>query len=251
MSLLLSLMFSFQSWGSTENKVDIFTSDGKRCFVSNGIPDHLTGNFPNRRNPNRIQVQKISVCVTLEPQKGQIPNPITGTMGIATNGVQFRPNTAGFWDPKAISGHSSHGNKSWSLNIFGAPGKLGLDFNNGHVGRGGLYHYHGIAKNLLRNSDTSLVGYAGDGFEVHYRPGEKISGWVLRKGKRPAGSPPGFYNGFFNEDYQFVASNNKLDRCNGGILNGKYTYFITDEYPYLPRCLYGKISPDFNRSRHR
>ena len=75
-------------------------------------------------------------------------------------------------------------------------------------------------------------------------PKEKQSGWLLKKGKWPKGGSPGFYNGFFNEDYEFVGGKNKLDRCNGGNLNGKYTYFITDKYPYLPRCLYGEISSD-------
>ena len=54
-----------------------------------------------------------------------------------------------------------------------------------------MYHYHGIAQGLIQTSSTSLVGYAGDGFEIHYRPGEKKSGWQLRKGIRPLDGPPG------------------------------------------------------------
>ena len=186
----------------------------------------------------------------MKPLKGATPSPIRGTLGIAVNGVLFRPNTAGFWDPNAKQGHSRFGDKNWSLDIFGAPGRLGLDYNNGHVGRGGLYHYHGIADSLLGTSGTSMVGYAGDGFEIHYLPGKKKSGWFLRQGNRPTGGPQGLYDGSFNEDYEFVGGENKLDRCNGGILDGRYVYFITDTYPFLPRCLYGKISSDFNSSRH-
>ena len=247
--LLISL-FPFSSLGAPNNKVEMVIVDGKRCFKANGIPDHATGNFPNRGNPNAIQEQRIKVCMTLKPVKGITFSPIRGTMGIAVNGVQFRPNTAGFWDPKAKQGHSRNGNKNWSLDIFGAPGKLGLDFNNGHIGRGGLYHYHGIASSLLRTSGTTLIGYAGDGFEIHYVPEKKKSGWILRQGNRPVDGPPGSYNGLFNEDYEFVGGKNKLDQCNGGVFDGKYTYFATDGYPFLPRCLFGKISPDFNRSRH-
>ena len=51
-------------------------------------------------------------------------------MGIA-GAVQAKH---GRLDPKAKQGHSRMGDKL-SSNIFGAPGKLGLDFNNGHVGR--------------------------------------------------------------------------------------------------------------------
>ena len=50
-------------------------------------------------------------------------------------------------------------------------------------------------KNLIsiaiKNVDSSLVGYAGDGFEIHYRPFEKKSGWTLKQGMRPLGGPSG------------------------------------------------------------
>ena len=248
-AMLLALIFP--AWGKIGNKIEMEIRNGKRCFMANGIPDHPTGKFPNRGNPNAIKEQQIIVCVALEPIKRKVSTPIKGTMGIAINGVQFRPNTAGFWDPSARQGHSRQGNPNWSLEIFGAPGKLGLDFNNGHVGRGGLYHYHGIARDLIKNVDSSLVGYAGDGFEIHYRPAEKKSGWTLKQGMRPLGGPPGVYSGLFNEDFKYVGGKNKLDQCNGGYLHGKYVYFLTDDYPFLPRCLYGEISPDFNISRHR
>ncbi|MBK17980.1 MAG: YHYH protein [Rhodospirillaceae bacterium] len=236
---------------ATSNKFQMEIKGDDRCFTSNGIPDHTTGNFPRRGNPNAISEQDIYVCVPLKPKKTQNLTKIRGTVGIAVNGVLFRPNTAGFWDPDARRGHSRHGDRNWSLDIFGARGRLGLDFNNAHVGRGGLYHYHGIARSLMKTSGSSLVGYAGDGFEMHYRPNGKPSGWALKKGQRPSGGPPGQYDGMFNEDYEFVGGSEKLDRCNGGTLNGKYVYFVTDSYPFLPRCLYGEVSSDFNRSRHR
>lgn len=103
------------------------------------------------------------------------------------NGVLFRPNTAGFYDPDARRGHSRNGDRNWSLDIHGAPGKLGLDFNNAHVGRGGLYHYHGIAKDLLKEDSGSLIGYAGDGYEIHF-VGEAVkSGYELKPGERASG----------------------------------------------------------------
>ena len=247
----ISFALALPAWGAGGNKVDISTVNGKRCFAANGIPDHPTGKFPNRGNPNTIQEQDLNICVTLKPKRGKVPTQIKGIMGIAINGVPFRPNTAGFWDPSARHDHSRRGNKNWSLEIFGAPGKLGLDSHNAHVGRGGMYHYHGIAQGLIQTSSTSLVGYAGDGFEIHYRPGEKKSGWQLRKGIRPLDGPPGIYDGLYNEDYEYVGGENTLDRCNGGHTGGDYAYFITDNYPFVPRCLYGEISSDFNRSGHR
>ena len=248
---LISIAMILPALAKIGNEVEVVIRGGKRCFTANGIPDHPTGKFPDRGNPNAIRKQQIDVCVTLEPIKRRVPTPIKGTMGIAMNGVQFRPNTAGFWDPSARQGHSRQGDPKWSLEIFGAPRKLGLDFNNGHVGRGGLYHYHGIARDLIKNLGSSMVGYAGDGFEIHYLPAEKKSGWTLKQGMRPLGGPPGVYSGLYNEDFEYVGGENRLDQCNGGYLYGNYAYFLTDDYPFLPRCLYGKISSDFNASRHR
>ena len=187
----------------------------------------------------------------LKPKRGPVPKFIKGIIGVAINGVPFRPNTAGFWDPNGRRGHSRHGNRNWSVEIFGAPGKLGLDFNNGHVGRAGMYHYHGIAISLTKTSGSSLVGYARDGFEIHYLPIERKSGWQLKSGIRPSGGPPGVYDGSYNEDYEYLGGENRLDQCNGGEMQGNYAYFITDNYPFVPRCLYGEISSDFDSNRHR
>ncbi|MGJ8564535.1 MAG: YHYH protein [Alphaproteobacteria bacterium] len=236
--------------GSMQNQVDIDFKGDQRCFRANGIPDHDTGTFPTRGNPNAIQAQIVNVCVPLTPKKNSKLTPIRGTMGIALNGVQFRPNTAGFWDPDTRNGHSRQGDTNWSLDIHGALGKLGLDFNNAHVGRGGLYHYHGIADSLTEISKSSLIGYAGDGFEIHYVGEDAISGWRLKAGQRPFG-PSGRYDGTYNEDYEYIYAAGKLDECNGGIKDGNYVYYVTESYPFVPRCLYGEISDDFNRSRHR
>ena len=230
-------------------EVDIKADETSRCFYSNGIPNHTIGKFPNKGNPHRISAQKIELCVPKKPQLSNKITPITGTMGIALNGILFRPNTAGYWDPESSRGHSRNGNKNWRLDIFGTSGKLGLDNNNGHVGPTGLYHYHGIAKVLVNNSNDSLVGYAGDGFEVHYVGKKVSSGWALKKGQRENG-PIGSFDGTYNEDYEFIQNSKNLDQCNGGQLNSNYVYFITEEYPFVPRCLKGKVSSDFNKSRH-
>ena len=237
----------------TANHIEMTVTEAERCFSSNGIPDHDTGRFPNRGNPNAIAEQQINLCMSAEPTLSGDTTQIRGTMGIAVNGVLFRPNTAGFWDPDARRGHSRQGHRDWSLDIHGAPGKLGLDFNNAHVGRGGLYHYHGIADSLLETSGSTLVGYAGDGFEIHYVGSAVKSGWQLKPGERP--SPPDgpgeAYDGTYNEDYEFVGGEGRLDECNGGMWEGTYTYFVTDTYPFLSRCLKGEVSADFNRSNHR
>jgi hypothetical protein len=87
--------------------------------------------------------------------------------------------------------------------------------------------------------------------EIHYFPTERKSGWQLKKGLRPGEGPPGTYDGSYNEDYEYLGGEKRLDRCNGGEIRGNYAYFITDNYPFVPRCLYGEISSDFNRNQHR
>ncbi len=231
------------------NEFSQYFKNNERCFKSNGIPNHKTGNFPKKSNPNSILPQKINICVPMSPKKLKNYTKIEGIIAIALNGILFRPGTAGFWDPKTKRKHSRDGNKNWSVDIFGLKGKLGLDFNNAHVGRGGMYHYHGLPSSLIKNLKTTQIGYAGDGFEIHYIGNKMLSGWELKKGKRQSG-PPGKFDGTYNEDYRFVGGKGKLDRCNGGNYNGKYVYFITHSYPIVPRCLYGVVSSDFNKSRH-
>ena len=61
--------------------------------------------------------------------------------------------------------------------------------------------------------------------------------------------PGGKYDGTYNEDYEFVKDSGNLDECNGGFRNSKYIYYLTDEYPFVPRCLKGNVSKDFNNRR--
>jgi hypothetical protein len=85
-------------------------------FPANGLPDHATGEFPNRGNPNAIAPQNVDVCVPLNPMTADQITLIRGTMGIAINGVQFRPNTEGFYDPNGRRGHSR--NSGWRIQLF-------------------------------------------------------------------------------------------------------------------------------------
>ena len=73
-----------------------------------GYHDHPVGKFPNEANPHAFSLQRINPCVPMEPQISEVITPISGTMGIAINGILYRPNTAGYWDPKSPSGHSQN-----------------------------------------------------------------------------------------------------------------------------------------------
>ena len=247
--LVTFLLMATANVVSAKNNVLISKNESELCIASNSLPDHEVGTFPNRGNPHTIREKKVEFCVPINPVKNEKFKFIKGTIGIAINGIQFRPNTAGYFDRSAKSGHSRNGDRRWSLDIFGAKNKLGLDMNNGHVGPNGLYHYHGIAKTLMETSGSSLIGYAGDGFEIHYVGNKVTSGYKLKTGHRSSG-PGGKHDGSYNEDYLYHPAEGVLDECNGGELFGKFAYFVTNTYPFVTRCLWGDISSGFGVNRH-
>lgn len=218
-------------------QVSIAKSGGDICVTSNGIPDHTTGQFPNSGNPHSISTQNITFCVTASPIKGSTPQMVP-TVGIAENGIIIRPGTADYYDASSPRGHSRDGSSGWNLDGMGPGNTLGLDHENAHVDNRGIYHYHGVSPSLVSTSEDTRIGWAADGFEIHYVGDAARSSWMLKRGTRPT-APGGSYDGTYNEDFEFVSGLGNLDQCNGGMVDGTYTYFATDTYPYFPRCLYG------------
>ena len=230
---------------AARNYVEITKHGNRICIRSNGVPNHATGQFPNRGNPHTLRVQNINVCVDANPQKNNRPSRSgAGAIGIALNGVIIRPGTADYWDPSAPRGHSRNRGSGWNLEGMGAADMLGIDRANAHVDRRGMYHYHGKPHAALKTCGGTHIGYAKDGFEIHYIGSGAKSGYRLKSGTRPSG-PGGKYDGTFVEDWVYVGGSGTLDQCNGGMLNGKFVYFATDTYPFYPRCLWGQPSRDF------
>ncbi|WP_244530596.1 YHYH protein [Salaquimonas pukyongi] len=230
------------------NNARISKNAGQICIASNGLPNHAMGRFPNRGNPHAVSAQRIRVCVPSNPKKASQPRWIDrGGIGIALNGVMIRPEAADCWDPSSPRGFSRNCASGWRLEPMGPGNKFGLDQNKAHVDRRGLYHYHGMPSGLGAAKQGTLIGYAADGFEIHHAGGRVKSGYRLKPGKRPSGggNPGGRYDGSFVEDYQYTGGSGTLDACNGGMLNGKYVYFATAEFPYFPRCLYGTQAKAF------
>ncbi|MEM9584423.1 MAG: YHYH protein [Pseudomonadota bacterium] len=213
-----------------------FTAD-QICVLSNGIPDHATGQFPNRGNPHSISEQNIRFCVTSSPQKGSTPQDVR-TIGIAENGVIIRPGTADYYDASSPRGHSRDRSSGWNLDGMGPDNTLGLDHNNAHVDHNGIYHYHGMPEALAATSQDTRIGWAADGFEIHYVGTSAKPSYMLKNGTRPT-APGGAYDGSYNEDFEYLRGYGNLDQCNGAMMNGQYVYFATDAYPYYPRCLFG------------
>ncbi len=217
------------------NQVTVETSGSQTCITSNGLPDHGTGTFPNPNNPHAMRAQNTRVCVPAAPEKGRRAQEVT-TVGIARNGVLIRPGTADYFDAGSRRGHSRNPASGWNLEGMGSSEMLGLDANNAHVDQRGLYHYHGVPKALI--SGDTQIGWAADGFEIHYVGNAAVPSYQLKSGRRPT-APGGQYDGSYVEDFQFKRGTGNLDKCNGAMMGGKYVYFATDSFPFFPRCLYG------------
>ena len=248
------------------NRVSISITGGERIIDANGWPDHAPGAFPRRGNPNTISTQVYNFRVPLNPQIAPTPTRVRhAIVGVARNGVPFDPATAEYWNDNPDSG--------WNYEARSGFINLGLDEHNAHVQPGGQYHYHGLPKGLVQNLGGDgdrmlLIGYAADGFLIYTAYGhadpnkpktelrKMHSSYRLKKGLRPNG-PGGQYDGKFTEDYDYVKSSGDLDECNGrfGVTpeypEGIYHYYITDEFPYLPRQLRGMPDPSFTKARPR
>lgn len=248
-----------------ESRVSITTKGEQRVIVANGLPDHRTGRFPNRDNPNEIRAQTYRFTIPLHPQPAaRVTKLVRQPFGIALNGVLFDPGTAEYWQNDRDSG--------WHYDALGGAFSLGLDADNAHVQPNGAYHYHGIPTALLARLSSgkkqmTLVGWAADGFPIyaqwdHRDPKDAKSEIVamkssyrLKSGTRPTsgGQPGGRYDGVFEEDFEFVAGSGDLDECGGrfGVTPefpaGIYHYVLTTDFPFIPRAFRGTPDPSFAR----
>ena len=244
---LCFFFFFFSTFSFTyahENLVKIKKNNKITCIYSNGVPQHQIGKFPNRANPNKFILQKLTFCFPTTPiLTKKITRGLT-TVGVTNYGIPIRPYTAEYFDANSQKRYSKNSSSGWRKQAMFNPRSLGIDKYNGHVDKSGLYHYHKISKNLNFLNKNSIIGYAPDGFKILYKGEEISSSWKLKTGVRP--SPPGgLYDGEFEEDFEYVSGSGSLDECNGKILDGVYNYFITDKYPFFPRCFKGIVKLNF------
>jgi hypothetical protein len=189
------------------------------------------------------------------------------SFGIAVNGVSF--------DPGAAEWYLGDRRGGWQYEALSGAVPLGLDENHAHVQPSGAYHYHGLPTKLLADlnvgnaSHSPIVGWAADGFPIYAiygfaNPRDERSAiralkssYRLKKGDRPGGphAPGGKYDGTFVADYVFEKGSGDLDECNGrfGVTpdypDGIYAYFLTNDWPVIPRNYRGTPSSDFQRRR--
>ena len=240
-------------------------SSTERLLTANGMPDHAVGTFPNADNPNAITAQSVSVSATLSPAVVSTTGTATQVVGYVMNGVKLDPNTGGTCDNTGTSCSLVGGSGAWRMEALGQTSfKFGTDSNNAHVQPDGAYHYHGMPEGVItgqgKGTAMTLIGWAADGFPIYARYGHSTATdatsatRVLTSSYQVKATPDAnrsstslYPMGTFTQDYQYVAGSGDLDECNGrtGVTpefpNGIYHYMATDTYPYLQRCVKGKL----------
>jgi hypothetical protein len=245
---------------SRTNRVSISIEGDWRIIRANGLPDHAPGKFPNAHNPNSIAPQNYTFRVPAHPKVADQPTHlILDPFGVATNGVVFDPGANEWWNRDRNSG--------WQYEPMTGHLNLGVDESNAHVQPTGAYHYHGLPLGMLAKIKNAreqmvLIGWAADGFPIYAPwgysdpkdPRSPIkplkSSYRLKNGTRPNG-PGGTYDGTFVADFEYVAGAGDLDECNGrfGVMpefpEGAYQYFVTKDFPFIPRYFRGTPDPSF------
>ncbi len=253
------------------NHVTITEEGDTRVIVANDMPAHDVGAFPNRGNPHAMAEQRWTIRLPAKPIMNDTPTllhradragPPNMPFAIGINGVLFDPGTAEFW--------MGDRERDWNYEALGGAVPLGLDANHAHVQPGGIYHYHGLPTGLLTrlgmadvaaatDRHSPLVGWAADGFPVYCLHGFATpddassaivplrSSYHLKTGRRPAppDGPGGRYDGAFVQDYVYGAGTGDLDECNGRrcvtpeFPEGTYAYFLSADWPVIPRAFRG------------
>jgi hypothetical protein len=242
---------SATSSGELRNVVEITTEGSERVIRSNGIPQHPLD--PDFNYMFGVSEQSYEFRVPRAPEVASSLTEVrTGQkFGVSIEGVPYDPSTAEMWNGDPSSGWLGDAHL-FPLDVYGA-----------HVQPGGVYHYHeypgewDIVAALDGSEHGVQVGWAADGFPIYVRYGysdpksstsrvnELRSSWRLKSGSRPANSPGGTYDGTWVQDYEYVEGLGDLDRCNGRTCvtpefpDGTYAYFLTTEWPFVPRWIRG------------
>jgi len=241
----------------------------RKCYTNN-IPAHDYGPFGGM---NTIEAQDFDYSMCLFPNLGNEITPLNEVpisqgcgngiiFGVSTQGINFSPFARLYFvNPNTMEENTDfHVEADFTLN---------MDLNGGHVNAASRYHYHNIPTdffinelNIIGNEHSPILGYAADGFPIYYKylftDGTNSnsgistfeSSYTLKTGTRPGDgitAPDGTYNGNYVEDYEYINSLSELDECGGrfGITpeypEGTYYYVLTDNWPYIPRCLKGEF----------
>jgi len=238
----------------TQVTVTVDEEANTRTIESNALPNHETGEFPNAGNPSAISAQDTSWTFPIEPVYVGTAS-FSRTPGVTISGIKYEPDTA--------ERATCDTGEQYSIEAIQDVTDLGLDFNNAHVQPTGEYHYHGVSDLLVdaysTDQDLVHVAFAADGHLIYYSKSNVYSpsyriGDTPREGENCTYSggpltpidPPLVFgsvkDGSLKSDWEYDESYGELDECNGTMIDGEYAYLITDDYPYVPRCLMGSTT---------
>lgn len=238
-------------------KTIVTVGESTRKMVTNALPDHKTGTYPRKGNPNTISAQQKTYTFPVNPKLVGKPTWVREP-GVALNGVKFEPGTA-----EVVVCETG---ENYRVEAFQDIIDLGLDFNHAHVQPTGAYHYHGSPTAVIENFDTGEdlvhIGFAHDGFPIYYSKSNAYKpSYKLVDGKREGedctySNPKQTikvavndnHDGTFGSDYVYKEGSGDLDECNGTMIDGNYVYLVTETFPYVSRCLMGEYEePKPNR----
>lgn len=262
-----------------------FVEGSTRNIYSNNFPNHnycfaATVPVPTYRLYQVDETPQITGDTTLVVRENGRPARF---FGVANNGVFLMPAPA----VPFIFENPSTGEYNWDWvfeptnNQGEGAGRVSLDCASAHANDQG-YHYHGnmfeYLETILPGSTTTNdipekpihIGWASDGFPILYRFGpdedgnmkEMLPSFQLRSGLRSGDgteAPCGPYTGKYTLDYEYICGKGDLNSCNGkeatvtittsqGEETFEFYYVITSNFPQIPRCMLGNVSPDFENS---
>ena len=223
--------------------VKVTLTDSERVMYTNSLPQWPADEFPEGNNSDVIE-QDRTYKFALKPVYVGKETQERST-GVSVQGIKFDAGTA----QRARCENDIEYRVEAVQNLI----PFGIDAHNAHVQNDGTYHYHNIPVSEIEGDELQHVGFALDGFLIYYSPkNEYPSSYQLRTEDR-AGvnctySEPDFPeitfdktpDGTFQQDYDYIKGSGALDKCNGVVINGEYAYFVTDDYPHIPRCLNGQ-----------
>ena len=227
--------------------VNVTITDNQRVMHTNSLPQWPTDEFPEGNNTD-ISEQDRTYKFPLNPVYVGNETQERST-GISVQGIKFDAGTA----QRAQCDNDVEYRVEAVQDLI----PFGIDVHNAHVQNDGTYHYHNIPISEIEGSELQHVGFALDGFLIYYSPkNEYPSSYQLktedREGVNCTYAEPDFPeitfdktpDGTFQQDYDYIEGSGALDKCNGVVINGEYAYFVTDEYPHVPRCLNGQYESE-------
>ena len=223
---------------------------------SNAIANHEVWEFPNSANPNTISEQDKTWEISLN-QVYTWNATWSRESWVAYNGVKYELETNERVTCESGETYRIEAKQSMFDVIW-------LDQNNAHVQPTWEYHYHWVPNWLIDTlewEDVVHVWYANDWFPIYYSKQETYTpSYELSTVNREWTScqyvartttdvvidwtiPDWTYD----LDWEYVEWLGNLDSCNWTYVDWEYWYFITEDFPYWPRCLNWEVKSQWGK----